>query len=132
MVIVWKYFGFHMMLYIAGLQSIDQQPATKPRDIDGAIALAAASGCVTAAAARRRSIRISVFFALVGSLQLFDMIMPLTGGGPLNTTHTMVSFLYHFGVVRMKVGFGIAPSASCCSSSASTVAFSYKRIVHAQ
>ena len=35
--------------------------------------------------------RLSLFFAVVGSLQLFDMIMPLTGGGPLNATQTMVS-----------------------------------------
>ena len=36
------------------------------------------------------------------------MIMPLTGGGPLNATQTMVTFLYSFGVMRMQVGFGSA------------------------
>ena len=28
------------------------------------------------------TIRLSVFFAIVGSLQLFDLVMPLTRGGP--------------------------------------------------
>lgn len=49
-----------------------------------------------------------MFFAVVGSLQLFDLIMPLTGGGPADSSHTMVSFLYNFGVTRMRVGFGSA------------------------
>jgi raffinose/stachyose/melibiose transport system permease protein len=53
-------------------------------------------------------IRLSIFFSVIGSLQFFDMIVPLTGGGPFNATHTMVSFLYSFGITRMRVGFGSA------------------------
>ena len=53
-------------------------------------------------------IRLSVFFAVVGSLQLFDFVAALTAGGPYDTTHTMVSFLYYFGITRMRVGFGAA------------------------
>ena len=34
-VIVWKYFGFHMMLYIAGLQNIDRN-LYEAAAIDGA------------------------------------------------------------------------------------------------
>src|SRR5690606_42027228 len=33
-VIVWKYFGFHMMLFVAGLQSIDKS-VLEAADIDG-------------------------------------------------------------------------------------------------
>ena len=36
-VIVWKYFGFHMMLYIAGLQSIDKS-LLEAAEMDGASA----------------------------------------------------------------------------------------------
>ena len=36
-VIVWKYFGFHMMLYIAGMQSIDSS-LYEAAEIDGASA----------------------------------------------------------------------------------------------
>ena len=71
-------------------------------------------------------IRISVFFSLVGSLQVFDLIVPLTGGGPLNSTHTMVSYLYQFGVGRMRVGFGSAVGVILFVLCV-TVAFSYKR-----
>ena len=51
---------------------------------------------------------LSVFFAVLGSLQLFDLVMPLTGGGPSNTTHTIVTYLYTFGIVRLRIGFGSA------------------------
>ena len=71
--------------------------------------------------------RLSVFFAVVGSLQLFDMIMPLTGGGPLNSTQTMVTFLYTFGVMRMQVGFGSAVGVVLFLICV-TLAFSYKRV----
>ena len=73
------------------------------------------------------TVRLSIFFAIVGSLQLFDMIMPLTGGGPFNSTQTMVTFLYTFGVMRMKVGFGSAVGVILFIICV-TLAFGYKRI----
>ncbi len=123
-VIVWKYFGFHMMLYIAGLQGID-------RDLYEAAA-------IDGATARQRfryvtlpqlapMIRLSIFFSVIGSLQFFDMIVPLTGGGPLNSTNTMVSFLYYFGITRMRVGFGSAVGVVLFVICV-TFAFGYRRL----
>jgi raffinose/stachyose/melibiose transport system permease protein len=104
-VTVWKYFGFHMMLYIAGLQGIDKD-MLEAAEMDGAspfqrfwhITLPLLGPMV----------RLSIFFSVIGALKFFDMIVPLTGGGPFDTTHTMVSFLYYFGVTRMRIGFGSA------------------------
>ena len=104
-VVVWKYFGFHMMLYIAGLQSIDATLYEAAR-MDGAGAWQRFRYVTLPQLAPM--IRLSVFFSVIGSLQFFDMIVPLTGGGPFNSTHTMVSFLYSFGIMRMRVGFGSA------------------------
>lgn len=122
-VIVWKYFGFHMMLYIAGLQSIDRN-LYEAADMDGATPLQ--RFWYVTLPQLGPMIRISVFFSLVGSLQVFDLIVPLTGGGPLNSTHTMVSYLYQFGVGRMRVGFGSAVGVILFILCV-TVAFSYKR-----
>jgi len=122
-VIVWKYFGFHMMLYIAGLQSIDRN-LYEAADIDGATAWQRFRYVTIPQLGPM--IRISVFFALVGSLQVFDVIVPLTGGGPLNSTHTMVSYLYTFGVGRMRVGFGSAVGVILFVICV-FVAFGYKR-----
>ena len=104
-VIVWKYFGFHMMLFIAGLQAIDRE-VLEAAEIDGATGWQKFR--LVTLPMLGSTVRLSLFFAVVGSLQLFDMIMPLTGGGPFNATQTMVTFLYSFGVMRMQVGFGSA------------------------
>lgn len=123
-VVVWKYFGFHMMLFIAGLQAIDKS-VMEAAEIDGAtgwqkfryVTLPLLSSTV----------RLSVFFAIIGSLQLFDLVMPLTGGGPSNSTQTMVTFLYTYGVTRMQVGLGSAVGVVLFVICV-TLAFGYKRI----
>ncbi len=123
-VIVWKYFGFHMMLYIAGLQNIDRN-LYEAASIDGANAWQRFLYVTVPGLAPM--IRLSVFFSIIGSLQFFDMIVSLTGGGPLNTTHTMVSYLYYFGITRMRVGFGSAVGVVLFVICV-IVAFGYKRI----
>ena len=104
-VIVWKYFGFHMMLYIAGLQQIDPN-LYEAAHIDGATGRQMFWGVTLPLLAP--TIRLSVFFAVLGSIQLFDLIMPLTKGGPSDSTQTMVTYLYTYGVTRMRIGFGSA------------------------
>ena len=104
-VIVWKYFGFHMMLFIAGLQTIDRS-FYEAAEVDGATRLQKFRSITLPLLAP--TIRLSVFFSVIGSMQLFDLIMPMTGGGPSNSTQTMVTFLYTFGITRMRVGFGSA------------------------
>ena len=104
-VIVWKYFGFHMMLFIAALQGLDRNIVEAAR-IDGASRFQLLRFVIIPSL--YPTIRLSVFFAIVGSLQLFDLVMPLTRGGPADSSHTMVSFLYTFGITRMRVGFGSA------------------------
>jgi raffinose/stachyose/melibiose transport system permease protein len=123
-VIVWKYFGFHMMLFIAGLQAIDRD-VLEAADIDGATGWQKFR--LVTLPLLGSTVRLSVFFAVVGSLQLFDMIMPLTGAGPLNATQTMVTFLYTFGVMRMQVGFGSAVGVLLFIICV-TLAFSYRRV----
>ena len=104
-VVVWKYFGFHMMLFIAALQGMDRNLVEAAR-IDGASRWQVLRHIVIPLL--YPTIRLSVFFAVVGSLQLFDLVMPLTRGGPADSSNTMVSFLYNNGVSRMRVGYGSA------------------------
>ena len=124
-VVVWKYFGFHMVLYIAGLQQIDKSLYEAAR-IDGATPWQLFSRITVPLLGS--TIRLSVFFSVLGSFQLFDLIMPLTKGGPSDSTQTMVTFLYSYGVTRMQIGFGSAVGvvlfAICVS-----FAFGYKRLL---
>ncbi|GHA21322.1 ABC transporter permease [Devosia pacifica] len=123
-VIVWKYFGFHMMLFVAGLQAIDRN-VLEAADMDGATRWQ--RFYLVTLPLLGSTVRLSIFFAVIGSLQLFDMIMPLTGGGPSNSTQTLVTFLYSFGVMRMQVGFGSAVGVVLFVICV-TLAFGYKRI----
>jgi raffinose/stachyose/melibiose transport system permease protein len=123
-VVVWKYFGFHMMLYIAGLQSIDRS-LLEAAEMDGASAWQRFRHITLPLLGPM--IRLSIFFSVVGALQLFDIIVPLTGGGPFESTNTMVSFLYYFGITRMRVGFGSAVGVVLFMICV-TFAFGYKRI----
>jgi raffinose/stachyose/melibiose transport system permease protein len=105
-VVVWKYFGFHMMLFIAGLQSIDKS-ILEAADIDGATGFQKFR--LVTLPLLGSTVRLSVFFGVVGSLQLFDMI------------------LYNFGVTRMQIGFGSAVGVVLFVLCV-TLAFSYKRV----
>ena len=122
-VIVWKYFGFHMMLFIAALQSLDKSLIEAAR-IDGATRRQTLRHVVIPLL--YPTIRLSVFFAVIGSLQLFDLVMPLTRGGPADSSNTMVSFLYNNGISRMRVGYGSAIGVILFVICV-TFAFTYKR-----
>jgi raffinose/stachyose/melibiose transport system permease protein len=105
LVVVWKYFGFHMALFIAGRQGVPDD-VIESAQIDGASRWQTTLHIVLPL--MRPVVVLSLFFSLLGSLQFFDMIIPLTGGGPSNSTHSAVSYLYTFGIQRMRVGFGSA------------------------
>jgi raffinose/stachyose/melibiose transport system permease protein len=122
-VIVWKYFGFHMMIYIAGLQAIPASLFEAAR-IDGASRWQVLRYVTLPSLAP--TIRLSVFFAVIGSLQLFDLIMPMTRGGPSDSTQTLVTYLYSFGMMRMEIGFGSAVGVVLFVICV-VFAFSYKR-----
>lgn len=125
LVITWKYFGFHMMIYIAGLQSIPSEVIEAAR-LDGVKRWQIVRHIKIPMI--RSAIVISVFFAITGALQLFDLIIPLSNGGPSHSSHTIVTFLYQFGILRMKLGFGGAVSVLLFIACV-VVALSYRRIL---
>jgi raffinose/stachyose/melibiose transport system permease protein len=104
-VITWKFFGYHMILYIAGLQNI-------PAEIEEAAAI---DGCSRLQALRYvtlpllgGTIRLSVYLSVLGSLQFFDLIWVMTTGGPVSASDTMATYLYKFGFQRFQLGYGSA------------------------
>jgi raffinose/stachyose/melibiose transport system permease protein len=105
LVVVWKYFGFHMALFIAGRQSVPDD-VLESAQIDGASRAQVTFRIVLPL--MRPVIILSLFFSILGSLQFFSLIVPLTDGGPSNSTHSAVSYLYTFGIKRMRVGYGSA------------------------
>ena len=105
LVIVWKYFGFHMALFVAGRQGVGDD-VLEAAKIDGATRWQSTLNIVLPL--MRPVIVLSLFFSILGSLQAFAIIVALTDGGPSNSTHSAVSYLYNFGIKRMRVGLGSA------------------------
>jgi raffinose/stachyose/melibiose transport system permease protein len=105
LVVIWKYFGFHMALFVAGRQGVGDD-VLEAAKIDGATRWESTLNIILPL--MRPVIVLSLFFSILGSLQAFAIIVALTDGGPSNSTHSAVSYLYNFGIKRMRVGFGSA------------------------
>jgi raffinose/stachyose/melibiose transport system permease protein len=105
-VLTWKYFGFHMILYMAGLQAIpvDLEDAVR---VDGGnewqvlryVTLPLLGG----------TIRLTIFLSVLGSFQQFVLAWVLTNqGGPSNSSQLIATYLYKYGIQLTKLGYGSA------------------------
>ncbi|WP_229402345.1 carbohydrate ABC transporter permease [Micromonospora okii] len=125
LVVSWKYFGLYMMLFLAARQGIPKE-----------LSEAAATDGATAWQAFRHvtlpllgpTIRISVFLSVIGTIQLFDMVWVLTGGGPIHASETMAVTMYQYGFRRFEVGYASAISIVMFLLSL-VFALTYQRVV---
>jgi len=90
-VISWKYFGFHMILMLAGLQQIPDE-LREAASIDGASAWKSFRHVTLPLL--MPTVRVSIFLSVIGALQLFDLVWVTTKGGPIGASSTMSTFLY--------------------------------------
>lgn len=103
--LTWKYFGFHLLLYLTGLQNI-------PKEIEEAARMDGANSfqnffCITLPLLRS-TIVTSVYMSVLGSIQQFVLVWVMTRGGPVNASETMATYMYRFGFVRFQFGYGSA------------------------
>ncbi len=106
-VITWKFVGFHMILYVAGLQGIPTELGEAAR-LDGASDFRVARDITIPLLAP--TIRLSVFLSAIGSLQFFDLVWVMTKGGPFGASETMATYMYQYSFQRFKLGYGSAVS----------------------
>ena len=104
-VITWKYFGFHMILLLAGLQGIPRE-LSEAALIDGAGRWQAFRYVTLPLLGP--TLRVSVFLSIIGALQLFDIVYATTRGGPLHASDTMAIYMFDVGFVRAQMGYGSA------------------------
>ena len=104
-VVIWKYIGFHMVLFIAGLQNVPAELEDAAR-VDGATRVQVVRHVVIPC--MRNTFIISIFLSVIGSLNVFDIVWALGQGGPVNSTETLVTYLYNFGFRRFAFGYGSA------------------------
>ncbi len=104
-VLTWKYFGLHMLLYMAGLQGI-------PREIEEAAIIDGANRWQLirniTIPLLGSTIRTSVYLSVLGSLTQFPLFWVMTKGGPVNASEVMATYMYRFSFVRFWLGYGSA------------------------
>ncbi|MEZ4666421.1 MAG: sugar ABC transporter permease [Anaerolineae bacterium] len=124
-IITWKYFGFHMILYMAGLQGISKDLEDAAR-VDGATERNVLRFITLPLLGS--TIRLTVFLSVLGSFQQFVIIWITTQGGPVNSSQVIATFLYKFGIIQQSLGYG---SAVAVVLFAITLVFSlgYQRII---
>ncbi|MFD8810451.1 carbohydrate ABC transporter permease [Streptomyces sp. NPDC059627] len=125
LVMTWKYFGFHMMLYLAGLQSIPAE-LTEAATVDGASPWQRFRHVTLPLLAP--TLRISVFLSVIGSIQLFDLVWVVTAGGPDHHSETMAVTMFQYGFKRYQVGYASAISVAMFGISL-VFALAYQRFV---
>jgi multiple sugar transport system permease protein len=106
-VTAWKSVGFSMVAMMNGLHSIpgEYEEAAK---IDGAGPLQVFLWVKLPLL--RESIAFVTTFVLIGAFLTFDQFYILTGGGPANSTMTLIYRIYNTSFIRGQLGFGAAMS----------------------
>jgi len=104
-VLTWKYFGFHMLLYMTGLQNIPKEIEEAGR-IDGANAIQ--NFFYITLPLLGSTLRTSIYLSVLGSIQQFVLVWIMTRGGPVNASETLATYMYRFGFVRFQLGYGSA------------------------
>jgi multiple sugar transport system permease protein len=102
---VWKGFGYTMIIFIAGLQTIPEELYEAAR-LDGAGAWGQFRH-VTMPMLGPTFLFVGVVVA-IGQLQIFAEPYVMTGGGPLNKTLTIVMMMYQQGFKFWRMGYAAA------------------------
>lgn len=103
--LTWKYFGFHMLLYMAGLQNIPHEIEEAGR-IDGANSIQ--NFFLITLPLLRSTIQTSVYLSVLGSIQQFILVWIMSRGGPVNASETLATYMIRFGFVRFQLGYASA------------------------
>lgn len=90
--LVWRWTGYNMVFYLAGLQNIDYN-VYEAAKIDGASSFQ--SFWKITVPLLKPVILLTAIMSTNGTLQLFDESVNLTGGGPANATITMSHYIYN-------------------------------------
>ncbi|MCL2410026.1 MAG: sugar ABC transporter permease [Treponema sp.] len=108
LVITWRWTGFNTIFYLAGLQNIDHSIYESAK-IDGASPTQIFFKITLPLL--RPVILLTAIMSTNGTLQLFDEVVQLTGGGPGNATITITQYIFNLSFV-FSPQFGYAAAVS--------------------
>ncbi|MCI5922825.1 MAG: sugar ABC transporter permease [Enterococcus hirae] len=106
--ITWRWTGYNMIFFLSGMQNID--PAIyEAAEIDGA------SKWQQLIKVTIPNLKPIILFtsitSTIGTLQLFDEVQNITGGGPANATTTLSQYIYNLSY-KFTPNFGYAAAVS--------------------
>lgn len=102
---VLKSVGLNMIIYLAALQGVPREYGEAAR-IDGASSWQVLRR-ITIPILAPTTLLITII-TIVGSMQVFDTIMLMTGGGPANATMVLVYYIYQQGFQFFSTGYASA------------------------
>jgi lactose/L-arabinose transport system permease protein len=110
MVITWRWTGYNTIFYLAGLQNIDTAVYEAAR-IDGASSVRQFFKITLPLL--KPVILLTTIMSTNGTIQLFDEVKNLTGGGPGNATITISQYIYNLSFLyNPQFGYAAAVSYS--------------------
>ncbi|MBA3868329.1 MAG: sugar ABC transporter permease [Anaerolineae bacterium] len=104
---IWKWYGFHMVIFLAALQTIPQEYYEAAR-VDGASRWAQFTA-ITLPQLRPVMV-INITLALLGAFNVFDIPYIMTQGGPAGATNVLALYSYQQAFQFGKLGYGAAIS----------------------
>ena len=107
---IWQWTGYNMIIFYAGLQSIDRT-LLEAADVDGASWWGKIFKIVIPVI--MPTIILNVVLNLIGSFRVFDIVYVLTRGGPVHQSEVFTTIMYYYsfsanGPNKMGVGSAIA------------------------
>lgn len=106
--ITWRWTGYNMIFYLSGLQSIDTS-IYEAADLDGCNAIQKFFKITVPSL--KPIILFTTITSTIGTLQLFDEVNNITGGGPANATTTISQYIYNL-CFKYNPNFGYAAAVS--------------------
>ena len=106
--ITWRWTGYNMIFFISGMQNIDPS-IYEAAEIDGATKWDQFFKITIPNL--RPIILFTTITSTIGTLQLFDEVQNITGGGPANATTTLSQYIYNLSY-KFTPNFGYAAAVS--------------------
>ena len=100
---IWSYFGFSLVVILAGLQTVNTDLIDAAR-IDGSNAWQSFANVIVPQ--MRHVLTMIIGYTLIGGFNVFDIVWVMTGGGPANATEVMATLLYKRAFVEDNVAYG--------------------------
>ena len=107
--ICWRYVGFHMVLYMAGIAAIPEELYEAAR-IDGASEWQAFRYITVPML--RPVIAVSATLSVIGSLKYFDLVYMMAGGAPERSRELMATYIYRLAFENNLGRFGYGSAAA--------------------